>query len=147
AARRLGRRTVVLVPNTAIQHQWAEHWRRCGGEAGTDRELRHPVTVLTYQSLAVFDPDAETDEEGHQRSRRGGLVRLLHDNGRALVAALHDAGPLTLVLDECHHLLDVWGRLLAEILEELPDARVVGLTATPPESLTPEESKLVDALF
>ncbi|XVQ13459.1 DEAD/DEAH box helicase family protein [Spirillospora sp. CA-255316] len=147
AARRLGRRTVVLVPNTAIQHQWAEHWRRCGGEAGTDRDLRHPVTVLTYQSLAVFDPDAETDEEGHQKSRRGGLVRLLHDNGRALVAALHAAGPLTLVLDECHHLLDVWGRLLAEILEELPDARVIGLTATPPESLTPEESKLVDALF
>ncbi|WP_344598445.1 DEAD/DEAH box helicase family protein [Actinomadura vinacea] len=147
AARRLGRRTVVLVPNTAIQHQWAEHWRRCGGAAGTGRELRHPVTVLTYQSLAVFDPDAETDEEGRQKSRRGGLVRLLHDNGRALVAALHNAGPLTLVLDECHHLLDVWGRLLAEILEELPDARVIGLTATPPESLTPDESALVDALF
>ncbi|MFD0855379.1 DEAD/DEAH box helicase, partial [Actinomadura adrarensis] len=147
AARRLGRRTVVLVPNTAIQNQWVDHWRRCGGEAGTDRELTHPVTVLTYQSLAVFDPDAETDEEGHTKQRKGGLVRLLHDNGRALVAALHDAGPLTLVLDECHHLLDVWGRLLAEILEELPDARVIGLTATPPESLTPDEAKLVDALF
>ena len=147
AARRLGRRTVVLVPNTAIQHQWVEHWRRCGGQAGTDRELRHPVTVLTYQSVAVFDPDAETDEEGRTRSRRGGLVRLLHDNGRALVSALHDAGPLTLILDECHHLLDVWGRLLAEILEELPDARVIGLTATPPESLTPDEAELVDALF
>jgi superfamily II DNA or RNA helicase len=147
AARRLGRRTVVLVPNTAIQNQWVEHWRRCGGEAGTDRELTHPVTVLTYQSLAVFDPDAETDEEGHTKQRKGGLVRLLHDNGRALVTALHDAGPLTLVLDECHHLLDVWGRLLAEILEELPDARVIGLTATPPESLTPDEAKLVDALF
>ncbi|MEW2352824.1 DEAD/DEAH box helicase family protein [Spirillospora sp. NPDC029432] len=147
AARRLGRRTVVLVPNTAIQNQWVVHWARCGGEAGTDRDLAAPVTVLTYQSLAVFDPDAETDEEGRQKRRRGGLVRLLHDNGRALVEAMHEAGPLTLVLDECHHLLDVWGRLLAEILDELPDARVVGLTATPPESLTPDESKLVDALF
>ncbi|WP_285694825.1 DEAD/DEAH box helicase family protein [Actinomadura sp. NBRC 104412] len=147
AARRLGRRTVVLVPNTAIQNQWVEHWRRCGGEAGTDRDLRHAVTVLTYQSLAVFDPDAETDEEGRTKQRQGGLVRLLHDNGRALVTALHDAGPLTLILDECHHLLDVWGRLLAEILKELPDARVIGLTATPPESLTPDESKLVDELF
>ncbi|MFB4315462.1 DEAD/DEAH box helicase family protein [Actinomadura sp. 21ATH] len=147
AARRLGRRTVVLVPNTAIQNQWVAHWARCGGEAGTDRGLSGPVTVLTYQSLAVFDPDAETDEEGRQKRRRGGLVRLLHDNGRALVEALHEAGPLTLVLDECHHLLDVWGRLLAEILDGLPDARVVGLTATPPESLTPDESKLVDALF
>jgi superfamily II DNA or RNA helicase len=147
AARRLDRRTVVLVPNTAIQNQWVAHWRGCGGEAGTDRGLSRPVTVLTYQSLAVFDPDAETDEEGHQKRRRGGLVRLLHDNGRALVTALHDAGPLTLVLDECHHLLDVWGRLVAEILAELPDARVIGLTATPPESLTPDESALVDALF
>ncbi|GAA3948819.1 DEAD/DEAH box helicase family protein [Actinomadura viridis] len=147
AARRLGRRTVVLVPNTAIQHQWVAHWRRCGGTAGTDRALRHPVTVLTYQSVAVFDPDAETDEEGRRTGRRGSLMRLLHDNGRALVAALHDAGPLTLVLDECHHLLDVWGRLLAEILDGLPDARVLGLTATPPESLTPGEAELVDALF
>ncbi|HEX2316958.1 MAG TPA: DEAD/DEAH box helicase family protein [Thermomonospora sp.] len=151
AARRLGRRTVVFVPNTAIQNQWADHWGRFGGAAGTSRDLDADVTVLTYQSLAVFDPDAETDEEGRQRlgrsGRSGGLVRLLHDNGRELIDALRDAGPLTLVLDECHHLLDVWGRLLAEILDDLPDALVVGLTATPPESLTPDEAALVDALF
>ncbi|REE95504.1 DEAD/DEAH box helicase family protein [Thermomonospora umbrina] len=151
AARRLGRRTVVFVPNTAIQNQWADHWGRFGGSCGASRSLDAEVTVLTYQSLAVFDPDAETDEEGRQRlgrsGRAGGLVRLLHDNGRALISALQAAGPLTLVLDECHHLLDVWGRLLAEILEDLPDALVIGLTATPPESLTPDEAGLVDALF
>jgi superfamily II DNA or RNA helicase len=146
AARRLGRRTVVLVPNTAIQNQWIGHWNGCvnAPPAGTGRELTASVNVLTYQALAVFDPDAETDQEGRQR---GGLVRLLHENGRALIAALRAAGPLTLVLDECHHLLDVWGRLLAEILADLPDALVIGLTATPPESLTPDEAKLVDALF
>lgn len=154
AARRLGRRTVVLVPNTAIQHQWIAHWRSFRtadgrpGAASASRELDADVTVLTYQSLAVFDPDAETDEEGRQRAgRSGGLVRLLHGNGRELISALRAAGPLTLVLDECHHLLDVWGRLLAEVLEDLPDALVVGLTATPPGSLTPDEAKLVDALF
>ncbi|MCW2888693.1 MAG: box helicase, N-terminal [Streptosporangiaceae bacterium] len=143
AARRLGRRTVVFVPNTAIQSQWAAHWKEYGGQAGITRDLRADVSVLTYQSLAVFDADAESDEEGHER----GLLRRLHDNGRELIAALRSAGPVTLVLDECHHLLDVWGRLLAEVLDQLPDALVIGLTATPPASLTPEEAKLVDALF
>jgi superfamily II DNA or RNA helicase len=146
AARRLGRRTVVLVPNTAIQNQWIDHWKRftpATATAGSDRSLGADVTVLTYQSLAVFDPDAETDEEGHAR----GLIRRLHDNGRELIARLGAAGPLTLVLDECHHLLDVWGRLLAEVLDRLPGAVVLGLTGTPPESLSPVETRLVDALF
>jgi superfamily II DNA or RNA helicase len=131
------------VPNTAIAGQWAAHWKACGGEAGVTRDVDSDVNVLTYQSLAVFDADAETDEEGRER----GLIRLLHEHGRELIAALRAAGPLTLVLDECHHLLDVWGRLLAEVLDQLPDALVIGLTATPPASLTPEEAKLVDALF
>ncbi|WP_431867923.1 DEAD/DEAH box helicase family protein [Nocardiopsis eucommiae] len=148
AARRLGRRTVVLVPNTAIQGQWIRHWegftRPEGRTAGSGRDLGHAVNVLTYQSLAVFDPDAETDEEG----RSATPVRdRLHANGRALVDALHDAGPLTLLLDECHHLLQVWGRLLSEILDELPDTRVVGLTGTPAASLTATERDLVDRLF
>jgi superfamily II DNA or RNA helicase len=148
AARRLGRRTVVLAPNTAIQTQWIDHWtafdRPRGGTAGHGRDLGHDVNVLTYQSLAVFDPDAETDEEG--RSATPVLDRL-HANGRALVDALHGAGPLTVLLDECHHLLQVWGRLLAEVLDRLPDAHVVGLTGTPAASLTATEKDLVDRLF
>lgn len=148
AARRLGRRTVVLVPNTAIQGQWIAHWesfdRPDGCAAGSRRSLADSVNVLTYQSLAVFDPDAETDEEG----RGTASVRdRLHANGRALVDALHDAGPLTVLLDECHHLLQVWGRLLDEILAELPDAHVIGLTGTPADSLTATEKDLVDRLF
>ena len=52
-----------------------------------------------------------------------------------------------MVLDECHHLLEVWGRLLEELLVELPDAFVLGLTATPPSTLTQEQKRLVDELF
>ncbi|WP_053619831.1 DEAD/DEAH box helicase family protein [Nocardiopsis sp. NRRL B-16309] len=144
AARRLGRRTVVFAPNIAIQGQWITHWeaydRPDGGTAGTDRTLDHDVNVLTYQSLAVFDPEAESSGSGSVRDR-------LHANGEALVRALHDAGPLTVILDECHHLLQVWGRLLAEILDELPDAHVIGLTGTPSASLTRTEKTLVERLF
>jgi superfamily II DNA or RNA helicase len=146
AARRLDRRTVVLVPNTAIQNQWIAHWRGftpATTTAGADRSLAADVTVLTYQSLAIFDPDAETDEEGRTRSP----MRRLHANGRELIDRLAAAGPLTLVLDECHHLLDVWGRLVAEVLDRLPGALVLGLTGTPPESLSPAEAELVDTLF
>ena len=142
--RREGVRALVLSPNTAIQGQWVRGWEAFEGppvSIGSDRELSAAVTSLTYQSLAVFD--AEADDEGPTTSE----LERLHENGRALIAALQEAGPITLVLDECHHLLEVWGRLLAEILEELPEATVLGLTATPPDTLGPEQAELVAELF
>ena len=75
------------------------------------------------------------------------MLDRLHANGRAFVEQLKAAGPLLLVLDECHHLLEVWGRLLGELLDQLPDAMVLGLTATPPEALTADQALLVDELF
>ncbi|MFO7284972.1 MAG: DEAD/DEAH box helicase family protein [Thermobifida fusca] len=147
AARRLGHRTVVFVPNTAVQNQWLALWRKFdrpdGCTAGTRRSLDHDVTVLTYQSLAVFDPDAETDEEGNELPPLGRL----HGNGSALLEALRAAGPVTVILDECHHLLQMWGRLLADVLRELPNAHVLGLTGTPWETLTDSEAVLVRRMF
>jgi len=136
-------RVVVLGPNTAIQSQWLAQAEAAGLEAATDRGLVHEVTVLTYQSLAVFDPDAEVGEDGAAES----LLARLHDNGRGLVEAMQREGHLLLVLDECHHLLEVWGQLLEELLDLLPDAEVLGLTATPPEALTRDQAALVATLF
>ncbi|MFC7622055.1 DEAD/DEAH box helicase family protein [Microlunatus sp. GCM10028923] len=146
AARRLARPIIAFGPNTAIQGQWLREWGRFTPAivaGSTDRDLSSPVTALTYQSLAVFDPDAEVDEDG--RGRR--LLDRLHPNGLALIEALRDVGPITLILDECHHLVEVWGRLLAEVLDQLPEATVIGLTGTPPASLGPEQVELVRELF
>lgn len=154
--RRLGAPAVVFGPNTAIQGQWATQWS--GFEPatvpiGVDRSLATPITALTYQSLATFDPDTEVDEEGHEhlaepgRRRTASLLDRLHPNGRALVERLRGIEPLTLVLDECHHLLEVWGRLVAELLDLVPHAYVLGLTATAPRSLTKQQVELVDELF
>ncbi|GGF34913.1 hypothetical protein GCM10011519_05460 [Marmoricola endophyticus] len=143
-------RVVVLGPNTAIQGQWARAGESLGLESGTDRGLGTALTALTYQSLAVFDTDDEVDEDGTEASAsrdRDALLDDLHPNARALVAELTGAGPLLLVLDECHHLLEVWGRLLAALLDELPQARVLALTATPPEVLSKEQLALTDELF
>ncbi|WGL50606.1 DEAD/DEAH box helicase family protein [Nocardioides sp. BP30] len=136
-------RVAVLSPNTAIQGQWVRQAETIGLEAGDDRSLSAALTSLTYQSLAVFDPDAETDEDGHGTP----LISRLHENGRLLIKQLQEAGPVLLILDECHHLLEVWGRLLAELLDLLPQARVLGLTATPPAALTRGEAALVAELF
>src|SRR4029077_7315345 len=126
------------------QGQWVTQWEQCAPpsvSAGVERDLRHGVSALTYQAVAFFEPDDEVDEEGQEHlpgAEAGGenLLDRLHANGKALVEAMVAAGPLTLGLDQCHHLLGVWGRLLPDLLDLLPDARVVALTATPPSALT-----------
>ncbi|SDS60509.1 Type III restriction enzyme, res subunit [Brevibacterium sandarakinum] len=130
---------VAFGPNTAIQTQWANAWNDLGADrAGLDRDLTTRFTALTYQSLAVFDDD---------RDATTSLLDELAPGGRELVDRLGDGGPVLLILDECHHLLDVWGNLLAELLDLLPGVWVLGLTATPPGTMTAAQSELVSGLF
>ena len=180
-------KAVVLGPNTAIQGQWAAQAAALGIDVGTDRSLEHQLTALTYQALAVFDPDDEVDDDGQEaagpevstsstsgtqappvepvepvettaaaapaqapsegvRSRAASSTGCTRTAARSSSSSRH-AGPLLLVLDECHHLLEVWGRLIGELLDQLPNALVLGLTATPPEALTADQALLVDELF
>ena len=210
-ARQLGRRTLVLCPNTAVQAQWLREWQAFrpatsepGGSgllvpAGASATLDTPVTALTYQALCTFDAtsatlvrqiEAERGEEDaspalpaapavngymevhglptpearralaaeRRRARtllsRGGtreqMLSLLHANGRALVQRMKALGPWTLVLDECHHLLEMWGYVTRALIQEVRDgsgAFVVGLTATPPDALSAREMALYRELF
>ena len=75
------------------------------------------------------------------------LLEILHPNGQALLSRLSARGPLTLVLDECHHLLEMWGRLLSVILGRLTDPHVIGLTATPPHMMSANQKALHRELF
>ncbi|GAA5108879.1 hypothetical protein GCM10023339_08370 [Alloalcanivorax gelatiniphagus] len=130
----------MLAPNTAIQSQWIAEAQTLGIDASDDKSLASPLTCLTYQSLAVFDAEA-TDADAST------VVDRLHANGVALFERIRAQPRLVLVLDECHHLLEVWGRLLAELLDAVDRAHVLALTATPPESLAGEQRALVDQLF
>ncbi|MEV0840861.1 DEAD/DEAH box helicase family protein [Actinocatenispora sera] len=153
-ARRLGRRTLVLAPNTAVAGQWAATWDRRfvpgGAPCGTDRDLTGAVNVLTYQSIAVLRPG--TGAPHRRATLRGGshdeLLDLLHPNGRAVIEAARGLGPWTLVLDECHHLLSTWGALVRAVVDALGErTALVGLTATPRRSLTGWQAELHDDLF
>jgi hypothetical protein len=108
AVRRLGRPTVVLCPNTAIQAQWMAQWQASFGPdavpATASRELPTPLTVLTYQALCTLGAAGNGDEEEGgvrvpgPRTRLAadgveGLLSLLHPNGRALVARLRAGAP------------------------------------------------------
>src|SRR5215475_3289215 len=131
AARRIGRRTLVLCPNTAIQAQWLGQWRAGfatdGVEATVSRDFATPLTVLTYQAVC-------TDSA-------------IHQDGAWLLSRLAESGPVTLVLDECHHLLEVWGRELREVVTRIGRPRLIGLTATPPHMMTADQAQLHRELF
>ncbi|MHB1134802.1 MAG: DEAD/DEAH box helicase family protein [Chloroflexota bacterium] len=200
-ARRLGRRTLVLCPNTAVQSQWLRQWgdfQPATVAAEGETALEAPVNALTYQALCNLDGDDEDLAErarglwtealgaeeglapadaagslealraanprayteqlsGFKRRARalvahGGkreeLLALLHPNGRELVARLAATGPWTLILDECHHLLAMWGYLVEALVGELgPESFAVGLTATPPADMDPREAALYAGLF
>lgn len=203
-ARRLGRKTVVFGPNTAIQAQWVRQWADFAppAPAGTSTALAAEVSILTYQSLCTLDADTgldelagpgaeerESDDEGdapdsldgapngakigtpngpanhHEQAdqladrrrrrqliARGGdrstLLDLLHPNGRQLIERMKSMPEITLILDECHHLLEMWGYLVQAVVEELGErVFVIGLTATPPGDLGAREAELYNRLF
>jgi hypothetical protein len=78
AARRLGRPTVVLCPNTAIQAQWIAQWHEAFSPAAVpataSRELPTALTVLIYQAVCTMDsapvPGTSVDGTGDGVRRR-----------------------------------------------------------------------------
>ena len=126
------------------------------------RLLKAGLTVLTYQALSVWDrtPDDEDEDDdtspGIAERRRVAvrdpdghdLLALMHPRGRELVDTASRLGPWTLVLDECHHLLETWGALVRALARALgDDTWVLGLTATPAVELTARQGALHDELF
>ncbi|MDR2987937.1 MAG: DEAD/DEAH box helicase family protein, partial [Nocardiopsaceae bacterium] len=75
------------------------------------------------------------------------LGDLLTATVRERIRALRSGGVATVVLDECHHLASMWGYVIRAVLSELGDVHVIGLTATPPDSLTTDEEELINALL
>jgi superfamily II DNA or RNA helicase len=67
------------------------------------------------------------------------IVRFLHPNAVKLIDDLVAYGVRTVVLDECHHLLDYWAIVLRYLIARIKEPRVIGLTATLPSPETDAE--------
>ncbi|WP_298875722.1 DEAD/DEAH box helicase family protein [uncultured Microbacterium sp.] len=70
------------------------------------------------------------------RQDAAALTAALHPRARELMERLVEAGVETIVLDECHHLLDHWALVVAALVARIRAAGreplVIGLTATLP---------------
>jgi superfamily II DNA or RNA helicase len=128
-ARRLGQKTVILSPTSMIQFQWIDKFSALSVDLDSiigfdskqtiaDSRLENDPALLslTYQAFSIKGKDDE----------------LLHPQVEQLFVNLALKGYRTLLLDECHHLMAHWAAAISRFLERVPDAVVVGLTATPP---------------
>lgn len=133
--RRLGRPAIILAPTRTIRDQWpmrlVPHFLPdppSNGEISFDLEAPAGMTAATYQALHSIWADEQPER----------FARLL--------ARLEEIGPITLVLDEAHHLRREWWNALQALADALPGARLVALTATPPYDAPLAEWKRYDAL-
>ena len=63
---------------------------------------------------------------------KGNALWILHDSAKEKLELLRESEIGLIILDECHHLLGHWGRILSDIREYFGNPIVLGLTATPP---------------
>ncbi len=119
--RRIGRPALVLAPTRTIRDQWPSRLvplflAEKPHPADLSFDLGAPafMTAVTYQSLHGF----WADEDKLRYSK--------------LLTDLQAMGPVTLILDEAHHLRREWWNALSALTDGLPEIRIVALTATPP---------------
>ncbi|MEW6476646.1 MAG: DEAD/DEAH box helicase family protein [Actinomycetota bacterium] len=87
----------------------------------------------------------ELAREGHGR---GAGLDLLAEPAARRLEELRAAGVGTVIVDECHHLLSLWGYLVRVVLDTLgDDVHLIGLTATSPAELTVGEEELYRGLL
>jgi superfamily II DNA or RNA helicase len=80
------------------------------------------------QRIAVYRREARS-----ALSQPGQALDTLHTAARETLTRLREAGIGMVILDECHHLLGHWGRVLHEAVDLFDGPIIVGLTATPPD--------------
>tara|TARA_B110000495_G_scaffold3868_1_gene2884 strand:+ start:460 stop:3243 length:2784 start_codon:yes stop_codon:yes gene_type:complete len=90
--------------------------------------------------LKENNSDYYNERLGHYRKKvrndfatHGNALWILHESSKKNLENLAKVGIGMIILDECHHLLGHWGRVLSEIREYFGNPIVLGLTATPPD--------------
>lgn len=112
---RIGKKTLILAPTIAIKEQWIERLKKDfinGDKQGlisSDLENPSVITVITYQYLYSLN------------RKKVNLEKIIIENDIK-----------TIILDEAHHLRNVWQKTLKELTDKLPNVTTVSLTATPP---------------
>lgn len=132
--------------------------RRLWAESLVDEGKAETVQAATSRIDEIRANNAEwfsREEARFRRDLRKRLLRddpsslgeFLHPNARRLVAGLVAGGVGTVVLDECHHLLDYWALVVRYLISQIDDPITIGLTATPADPQTSIEEENYFALL
>jgi len=147
-ALRLNQPTLILAPAIAIRNQWIQRFCELFLETNLPPEwistdIRKPgfMTVVTYQGLhaacnGLKVLEIELEEEFDEAETDRKTISNLHME--VIVAGLKRQGLKTIVVDEAHHLRNEWWQTLIHLKKSLSPV-IVGLTATPPYDVTPQE--------
>ena len=106
-----------------------------------EQVFSHDEASIWIDDLRTNNPEYYQTQFGNFKkkardeiSKSGNSISLLHDSSRRTLERLADNNVGMIVLDECHHLLGHWGRVLSDVLPLLNHPIVIGLTATPPDT-------------
>lgn len=90
---------------------------------------------LRSKNLAYYEKEMKKHRKKVRQSKveEDGAISWLSQSARDSIEALKAANIGLIILDECHHLTEHWGQVLAELCRELNHPVVLGLTATPPD--------------
>lgn len=93
------------------------------------------------ESLQENNPDYYNERLAFYRKKmrdeislQGDTLKVLHTSALKALERLRNQQVGLVILDECHHLMGHWGRVLAAVNEYLGNPIVLGLTATPPDT-------------
>ena len=117
------------------RREWVEDLLVAGQVESEDAAERRLATLKERNPRAFARDLANRCIRVKQRFLRGDdadVSRFLHANAQRLIVDLVGLGVRTVVLDECHHLLDYWAVVIGELVRRIDGPTVIGLTATLP---------------
>ncbi len=168
--RELGKHALILTPNLAVLGSWLERAAMFFDPIDANLKVQHvigkekgflrPITIMTYQKLnqELRSQGMERKKRSPKKKSKGGQASknkpqknktskkdtesIINHEPPSLLERLkaHDIG--LIILDEAHRLTQQWGDDVRKLLRYLPNAKVLGLTATPPEKMNEDFQKI-----
>ena len=146
---KLNQHVLILAPTITIRNQWKERFTTSYIPEGMQIDFisddvynLNKFNIITYQALhyalnkkKIREEEIEKEEE--ELLRRVKTEEIEYD----LIQELKVKKINTIVLDEAHHLRAEWWKSLCQVIKEIPDIKVISLTATPPYDVEENEWK------
>ena len=104
------------------------------GEAVDDESGQSWIEDLKVKNESYYEKQMKgfRKKARDSMSEENGSMSWLNTNSLKAIERLKEAKIGLIILDECHHLTEHWGKVLVELKDAFDDPIVLGLTATPP---------------